>query len=345
MLRTEQLAKSIFIIIKLFWVVMIKQMLQSGFGSPARDSSWSNIWSGRYEPGQPGPTGPKGTNGIPGTSTNTGATGPTGPSLIDVLRPSIFGEYIYSRGTEWAIGGNQVIIGSNAGELGQEDFAIAIGNNAGSNSQQRAAIAIGINAGFSDQQTASIAIGSNCGLTGQSQFSVAIGAAAARYHQQEFGISVGAFAGFMNQGIQAIAIGNNAGQQFQAAYSIMIGSDSTTSSSSAEYAVAIGHANTLDKNSIAIGNSNALDKNSIAMGNSIRTAGQTGCIVLSSDSSPVSCVASNQLVLSGIKVTNPDPSGSTPSLQKLPFVGGAGTNQWLPIQIGSQVYSIPIFPQ
>ena len=175
-----------------------------------------------------------------------------------------------------------------------------------------------------------IAIGTNAGVTCQQNFSVAIGANAGRFYQQEYSVAIGYGSGLSSQGKESVVIGYNSGVTGQANKSIIIGSNSNNSPTA--------------ENSITVGNNSNTDANLVAIGYSIKTNSQTGCIVLCSDPSSVTCTSSNQLVLAGVKTTDPSPGGTMPVTERLPFAGGTGGNVWLPIQIGSKMYCIPIYP-
>jgi hypothetical protein len=99
--------------------------------------------AGGVIPGAPGATGPQG---------DTGATGPGLPST------TTYGEYLYSNGSTFVVGGSKISLGNNAGQVDQSSNAVAIGQNAGKTNQGPYAIAIGAGAGTSNQGSNSIII-------------------------------------------------------------------------------------------------------------------------------------------------------------------------------------------
>jgi hypothetical protein len=204
----------------------------------------------------------------------------------------------------------------------------------GSISQGDDSIAIGTNTGEYNQGIESIAIGFFAGGIGQGPSSISIGSRAGEFNQGSGSIAIGFQAGITGQSVGAIAIGYEVGEVFQAPNSVIIGSFSNTLGITAN-------------NSVAVGSFNFVDAYSIALGYSINTNGNTGCIVLNSGSSFVSCQSSNQFVLAGVKTADPNASGPIPVLQQLtnPNPSASGGNIWLPVQIGTVGYLIPIFYQ
>jgi hypothetical protein len=85
-----------------------------------------------------------------------GATGPTGPGFS--YPTTTYGEYLYSNGSTFVVGGSKISLGNNAGQVDQSSNAVAIGQNAGKTSQGPHAIAIGAGAGTSNQGSNSIII-------------------------------------------------------------------------------------------------------------------------------------------------------------------------------------------
>jgi len=67
-------------------------------------------------------------------------------------------DYLYWNGVDWVPDGEQIHIGSNAGNTSQGTKAIAIGSDAGSSTQGANAIAIGNKAGETNQREGSIVL-------------------------------------------------------------------------------------------------------------------------------------------------------------------------------------------
>uniref|UniRef100_A0A6C0BDM0 Trimeric autotransporter adhesin YadA-like head domain-containing protein n=1 Tax=viral metagenome TaxID=1070528 RepID=A0A6C0BDM0_9ZZZZ len=63
--------------------------------------------------------------------------------------------------------GDKIAIGTDAGKIDQDSYAIAVGANAGNNNQSEYAIALGRNAGSDTQGTLATAIGSGAGSSNQ----------------------------------------------------------------------------------------------------------------------------------------------------------------------------------
>jgi hypothetical protein len=91
---------------------------------------------------------------------------------------SIYGEYSYwdTQSSSWAIGSDNIHIGANAGETGQQQYAIALGFQAGQTAQGASAVAIGASAGQTSQGANAIAIGNLAGATGQFGGSIVLNA-------------------------------------------------------------------------------------------------------------------------------------------------------------------------
>jgi hypothetical protein len=305
---------------------MSRNTINYSFGSPVRDSAWSNIWAGGYQP--------RLSQSAADISGQTGPTGADGASWDVGLDTNAPGQYIYSNGTGWTTGGDNIKLGAGAGRFLQGDNSIAIGLGCGYYSQGQNSIAIGLDAGSSGQGELAIAIGSIAGVSNQGTGAIAIGCSTGRFNQGENSIVIGFLSGRNNMGQESIVIGSNSGISSQANNSIIIGANSENSPAAIQ--------------SIAIGNSNNTDAFSIAIGNSIQTNSQTGCIVLSSEPLGVSCTDSNQFVLAGVDISDPSPSGDLPVVCRLPPaddpIGQTGDNIWLPVQIGADIYYIPIYP-
>jgi hypothetical protein len=118
---------------------------------------------------------------------------------------------------------NRVLIGSNAGNTGQDSNAIAIGNNAGNSNQGLNSIAIGLNAAYYLQNPNAIAVGRSAGAIAQGYNTVAMGYMAGEASQNTGALSLGFQAGRTFQGTNSIAIGNQAGEVNQGCNSIAIG--------------------------------------------------------------------------------------------------------------------------
>jgi len=139
---------------------------------------------------------------------------------------------------------NRVLIGSNAGGVGQDADTVAIGNNAGNSNQGLNSVAIGLNAAYYLQNPNAIAIGRSAGATSQGQNTVALGYMAGEASQNtgalSFGfqagrifqgtnsIAIGVKAGEVNQGCNAIAIGNQAGENTQCNNTIVLNASGTS---------------------------------------------------------------------------------------------------------------------
>ena len=72
--------------------------------------------------------------------------------------------------------GDNIAIGTGAGQNNQGKNSVAIGTNAGYTGQQISAVAIGTGAGKNNQGSYSIAIGTNAGYTGQASYSIGLNA-------------------------------------------------------------------------------------------------------------------------------------------------------------------------
>lgn len=211
-----------------------------------------------------------------------GGTGPTGPSFYP---GTSFGEYIYwntyNSPPEWSVGGDNITIGSNAGEINQTTYAVALGRQAGRYSQGIASIAIGNLAGNYGQRSSSISIGNTAGASQQGTSSIAIGESAGNNNQGYQSIAIGSGAGQILQTDKAIAIGDGAGYQYQKIGTVALGS-SAGRNSQGSYAISIGYeAGKINQGSgaIAIGYNCAATNqcwNSIAIGNNITTANFQG---------------------------------------------------------------------
>ncbi len=118
---------------------------------------------------------------------------------------------------------DRVIIGSNAGNTGQDSNTIAIGNNAGNSNQGLNSIAIGSNAAYYIQNPNAIAVGRSAGAIAQGYNTVAMGYMAGEASQNTGALSLGFQAGRTFQGTNSIAIGVQAGEINQGCNSIAIG--------------------------------------------------------------------------------------------------------------------------
>ena len=149
------------------------------------------------------------------------------------------GEYLYFDKTgavgEWKVGGEQVSIGTEAGQYNQGyngGDSVAIGYRAAQYDQCEASVAIGYRAARNFQGTGDgfgcVAIGSYAGEDYQGDRCVAIGRRAGEEFQgrnggQGHSVAVGPYAGEVEQGSYAVAIGTDAGQYNQGNYAIAIG--------------------------------------------------------------------------------------------------------------------------
>jgi len=197
-----------------------------------------------------------------------GANVPTG---------TVYGNYLYWDGGQYALGSSNITLGSNAGRSNQQPGAVAIGYKAGFSGQQTNSLAIGPSAGafnqglngstlgFSiaigeragenNQYAIGIAIGTGAGNVSQGEASVAIGGNAARYSQRTKSIAIGSNAGYQDQSSYSVAIGFFAGSNYQKDSAIAIGNNAGADYQS-QYAIAIGlTAGTISQgaSSIAIG--------------------------------------------------------------------------------------------
>ena len=127
--------------------------------------------------------------------------------------------YLYSSSIVYL---NNISIGSNAGNAGQQPNAIAIGFEAGKNTQGTFSVAIGYQAGLESSSTGNVAIGYQAGEFTQGLGSVAIGSSAGSTSQNSYAIAIGFQAGQNTQGGYAVAIGYQAGQTNQHANSIIL---------------------------------------------------------------------------------------------------------------------------
>ena len=192
-----------------------------------------------------GATGVDGMSGATGAGTQ-GATGATGAGVPSGIN---FGDYIYWNGTSsWVAGGANILIGSNAGKIGQGSLSVAVGAQAGSSNQQincvaiggyagslsqgyspdgtnflGKSVAVGYEAGYQNQQGDSVAIGYRSGYTGQSFRCVAIGVQAGQTNQSAGCLAIGFEAGLTTQGQGAFAIGGGAGRTNQGVNAFALG--------------------------------------------------------------------------------------------------------------------------
>jgi len=182
-----------------------------------------------------------------------------------------FGEFLYWDGTEWAIGSNEVKIGSFAGSGNQGANAVAIGLAAGGINQRFQAVAIGGGAGGNNQGSSAVAIGGFAGDRNQGIFAVAIGDSAGGDNQGSSAVAVGFEAGQMDQSDNAVAIGASAGVDNQGSSAVAIGQragDQNQGSSAVAIGAGAGSANQ-DNNSIIIN----------ASGNDLNSTGSNGLFI------------------------------------------------------------------
>jgi len=168
-----------------------------------------------------------------------------------------YGDYLFwdSYTNEWAVGDEKISIGSNAGQTGQDFYAVAVGNSAGQTKQGHNAVAVGNGAGQTEQGLSAVAVGNGAGQTKQGLSAVAIGA----------------FAGLTTQGDLTVAIGNGAGQYAQEKYAVALG-HIAGQTNQGEYAVAVGIGagkETQGKNTVAVGaaaGQNYQEESAVAVG-------------------------------------------------------------------------------
>ena len=124
--------------------------------------------------------------------------------------------------THWE-GGNNMGIGFQAGQTGQQASALAFGFQAGQQNQGSGAIAIGFQAGQTEQQSYAVANGYGAGQLYQGTGSIAIGYQAGQNTQPENTISIGYQAGSFYQGSGSVATGFQAGSFYQGSGSVATG--------------------------------------------------------------------------------------------------------------------------
>jgi hypothetical protein len=176
--------------------------------------------------GDTGPTG-FGSTGQAGATGDTGSVGPTGPAGSgggSLPAGTNYGDYLYwdSNTSTYAVGDANVVIGGNAGSIGQGANSVAIGFNSGQNTQGLDSVAVGHDAGQNNQAWYSVAVGSYAGQLDQGGDCVAIGDSAGNIGQGTNSVAIGAYAGQNTQGANSVAIGYNAGVNNQAANSIIL---------------------------------------------------------------------------------------------------------------------------
>ena len=108
--------------------------------------------------------------------------------------------------SDFALRGDSVAIGTDAGSVNQEGHAIAIGIRSGQTDQSANAVSIGVLAGSEDQGRESIAIGTLSGWRNQGEYSVAIGESAGELQQGDHAIAIGRTAGSIIQDSSSIVI-------------------------------------------------------------------------------------------------------------------------------------------
>uniref|UniRef100_A0A6C0I7Q3 receptor protein-tyrosine kinase n=1 Tax=viral metagenome TaxID=1070528 RepID=A0A6C0I7Q3_9ZZZZ len=152
-------------------------------------------------------------------------------------------------------GAGSVAIGSNAGQTTQGSGSVAVGSGAASTTQGSNSVAIGLNAGNTTQGISNVAIGMNAGQINQRNNAVAVGSSAGATNQNSNTTSIGFSAGTSNQSVGATAVGSGAGFSNQGSATVAVGSNAGRTSQGTG-AVAIGNAagqTTQGANSIAIG--------------------------------------------------------------------------------------------
>lgn len=169
------------------------------------------------------------------------------------------------RQLQGGIQGRSVAIGSGAGAVSQNQFAVAIGSAAATNSQGDSSVAIGQGAANDIQGNYAIAIGNNTANTEQGDHGIAIGSGAAFWNQGDGAIAIGLDAGrgveaTSFQGALSIAIGTGAAITTQGQNSVAIGA-AAGGGAQAGQCVAVGaqSAPLQGQNAIAIGYRAAYD--------------------------------------------------------------------------------------
>ena len=133
------------------------------------------------------------------------------------------GDYVYYTGTQWVTGGDNITIGTNAGNGLQGSYAVALGYSSGYYAQGTYSTAIGYNSGYYGQQENAVAIGYNAGYGAQGSYSVAIGNVAGNNNQGDNSVAIGCIAGSNSQASGAVAVGFGAGYIEQGEGSIAMG--------------------------------------------------------------------------------------------------------------------------
>jgi hypothetical protein len=176
-------------------------------------------------------------------------------------------------------GTGSIAIGRQTGQTSQGEYSVGIGYNAAGSNQKSKSISIGYVSGQTNQQSNSIAIGTASGNTNQLDYSIGIGYNAGNYGQNSYSIGLGYSSGQSNQGTGCIAIGYKAGTSGQLQTSIAIG-DSAGFNSQGMTSIAIGTTagyNSQGNNAIAIGRNVGYSfqgENSIAIGNNAGVSNQ-----------------------------------------------------------------------
>ena len=136
--------------------------------------------------------------------------------------------------------GNEVAIGTGAGQTSQKPYSVAIGIYAGQSNQGSYSVAMGVYAGQSNQGSNAIAMGNSAGRSYQNKFTIAIGHSAGSNNQASYAVAMGALAGQSNQSSNAIAVGYEAGRDSQGTYGIAVGLR-TAQTSQGDNAIAVGY--------------------------------------------------------------------------------------------------------
>ena len=165
------------------------------------------------------------------------------------------GEYLYwdSNFSKWTIGGDNVSIGTMAGN-GQNINAVAIGFNAGAENQGIYSVALGGEAGHFNQGWNAIAIGGASGNDHQGEDSIGIGNNSGCYGQGTQSIAIGNYSGFRHQGNSSLSIGNRAGYENQPDNTIVLnatGNDLNGVIGNAWYVAPIRNVNGMNSNLLA----------------------------------------------------------------------------------------------
>ena len=147
-----------------------------GLSGSKGDQGLSGQTGSKGDQGLSGQTGSKGDQGLSGQTGPKGDAGSKGDSGTFGLSGTNYGDYIYYNNTDWVVGGDNISLGTEAGEIRQGINGIAIGFEAGSSDQGNYSVAIGYQSGTINQGLNSIAIGYQSGTTNQPDNSIILSA-------------------------------------------------------------------------------------------------------------------------------------------------------------------------